>query len=238
MAAEGEEKGFRTQFRTKNYWLSEWEQKHLEEDALSLKKLLRVFPIAELHVDIHRHKRTGTFHVKTTLRLPRRSLFTGERHVLLHPAYRQCLRKLTGKLKAFRETHRKRPGLRKTQKGTRHDVVALARPDIAGAERAAAEGDYRAFRAALEPYEAPLAARVGRLIRRRPRAQARLGKDFLVSDVVESVFLNAFERFDRRTGGRLGDWLERQIPPSLDAFARRASREREKENVDMVRSAL
>lgn len=234
--SEGEEKGFRIQFRTKNYWLSEWEQKHLDGNALPLKKLARVFPIAELHVDIHRHKRTGTFHVKTTLQLPRRSLFTGERHVLLHPAYRQCIHKLTGKLKAFREMHRKRPRLRKALKGTRHEVVALARPDIVEAERAAAEGDYRAFRAALDPYEAPLAARVGRLIRRHPKVQARLGKDFLVSDVVESAFLNAFERFGRRTGGRLEDWLERQVAPSIDAFARRAGRE--KENVDIVRSAL
>ena len=61
--------------------------------------------------------------------------------------------------------------------------------------------------------------RVGRLVQRIPEAQARVGRELLLGDVVEEVYLNAFERFTRRpTDVRLSEWLEGLIEPSIRAL--------------------
>jgi hypothetical protein len=85
-------------------------------------------------------------------------------------------------------------------------------------------------------YDEALQKRVGRWIERYPRAEARLGDNLLISEIVEEVFLNAFDQFnDRPEALRLGQWLENLIDPSLRTLF--YDGEQERENVRMVETA-
>ena len=96
--------------------------------------------------------------------------------------------------------------------------------------------DYRAFRAAMGVYEDALEKRVGRWIERYPDAEAQLGNGLLISEIVEEVFLNAFDQYNARPASlRLGQWLENLIDPSIQTLLRDGGQE--KENLSFIQSA-
>ena len=65
---------------------------------------------------------------------------------------------------------------------------------------------------------------------------ARLGRDLHISDIVEDVFLIAFEEYAYRPKDiRLGEWLGRHIDTAIKAIANHP--EEELENVNMARLA-
>jgi len=98
-------------------------------------------------------------------------------------------------------------------------------------------GDYAAFRAALLVYEEALRKRAGRWIERYPETAARIGRTLAVADVVEEVFLLAFDEFGRRRRElRLGEWLTGLIDPAVRAL--RDGGDEELENVNRSRSAV
>ena len=77
--------------------------------------------------------------------------------------------------------------------------------------------------------------RVGRWVQRDPHAEAQVGRRLLLGDVVEEVYLNAFERFTQRpTGIRLSDWFESLIDRSLKALLRHPDEEHE--NASLART--
>jgi len=93
--------------------------------------------------------------------------------------------------------------------------------------RAANAGDYRTFRTALAGYEEWLRKRVGRWIQRYPEAEARIGRGLAIGDVLEAVYLNAFEQFSRRPKAvPFHEWLDELIDPSLKAHLKHPDEER------------
>jgi hypothetical protein len=65
-------------------------------------------------------------------------------------------------------------------------------------------------------------------VQRRPEAQARLGRELRMGDIVEEVYLNAFEQFTRRpTAVRLSEWLGGLIDLSISVLLRHPSEEAE-----------
>jgi len=89
-------------------------------------------------------------------------------------------------------------------------------------------GDYRAFRMALSADEERLRKRVGRWIQRYPDAEARLGHGLAIGDVVEEVYLNAFESYSRRPMEvPLHEWLDSLIDRSLKMLLHHPEKERE-----------
>ena len=103
-------------------------------------------------------------------------------------------------------------------------------------DAAAKAADYPAFRAAIAPYEDAVRLRAGRWIERYPEVQGRMGRGLEVIDVVEGVFLAAFEEYeDRPAGVRFSGWLEGLIDPTVRAIAHHP--EEELENINMARSA-
>lgn len=209
----------RVLFQARHYELSEEEKLKMAEDAKTLRRLVLSFPVADLHVEVLRHPRAQDFHVKTSLRLPGRTLFTGDRDVKLHPAYERCLRKLVNKVRAYKESMGGKPERERLAQGVRPTVFPLVKPDEARIRRAVEAGDFAAFRKAMAPYDDALEHRVGRLIRRFPDLESRLGREIRLSEVVEEVYLNAFEEFESRPADRLGNWLRRLIVPSIRALA-------------------
>lgn len=119
----------------------------------------------------------------------------------------------------------------------RRDLDPNVVPDAQALERAVESGDYAAFRRVAMMYEGWLNDRVGRWVQRYPELEAKIGDELVIADLVENVFLNAFERYRDKPGPmRLRDWLEEMIDPSVRLMLNR--RDQELENISYARSTL
>src|SRR5262249_29491830 len=138
------------------------------------------------------------------------------------------------------EAHRERPDRDEEARARRlatldQDVIAPEGPDQGPVAEAVHAGDYRAFRSALSGYEDWLRLRIGPWAQRYPEADAHIGGRLLLGDLVEEVYLNAFEGYPRRpTTVRFSEWLEGLIDPSLKALLRHPDEERE--NISLART--
>jgi hypothetical protein len=64
-----------------------------------------------------------------------------------------------------------------------------------------------------------------------------LDETITIADLVEEIYLNAFEQFARRPQGLLpGQWFESLIDPSVQALLR--SPDEEFENISLARSLM
>jgi len=219
----------RIEITTKDCEIPQDERARLQTSLSALGEDVKDFAEPSLVVHVVYHPRSERFHVKFKMNLPGRTLFTGEEDSHLDTALRQGLTKLKRKVEAYKEN----PDQEAVTAAERRadldsDVVAPEDPDVGALAEAADAGDYQTFHTGLACYEEWLRKRVGRLVQRHPEAQARVGKELLLGDVVEGVYLNAFERFTRRpTDVRLSEWLEGLIEPSIRALMRYPEEERE-----------
>ena len=86
------------------------------------------------------------------------------------------------------------------------------------------------------PYEEGVRKLVGRWVQRYPQFEADLGAGAKIADVVEDVFLLAFEGYQQRPMDvPLGTWLQGLIDPALKALQQNP--DAELENIEMARSA-
>jgi len=100
---------------------------------------------------------------------------------------------------------------------------------------AAAEGDYRRFRNVLAAWEEWLRLRIGRWLERYPDAEAEVGRRVKIGDLVEEVWLTAFEHFTERSNDvPLHEWIDSLIDPALQTYCRHPVEERE--NISFARS--
>ena len=124
---------------------------------------------------------------------------------------------------------------RKAEQGTRPPVQPTLDPDPAAIESAVRAGDFTAFRTATQGYEEPLRDRVGRWLERSEATDAQVGRRFTVADVVEEVFLTAFEDYDRWPRAvPFGEWLDELIDGAVQALMRHT--DVELENVRFART--
>jgi hypothetical protein len=206
-----------------------------------LGEVVRGFPRSELWLKLIHHEGNAAapYHVEAKLKLPGRTLFSGDWDAYLDTALQRCLSKLTRKAEAYRDDA-DRPAVeaaRRRQAMDRNIVAAQEPedPDTGPLGRALANGDYKAFRTALAGYEDWLRLRIGRWVQRYPGAEERLGDELLIGDLVEEVYLNAFERFGQKAAEvSLRDWMEGLIDPSLRALLRNPAEGHE--NASMART--
>jgi len=233
MALTNQTSNLRIDLDSKDFRLSDHEQRKFDADLETLRRSVACFPQAELKVEISKQ---SYYRVRTSLILPSRTLFTADDDRELHPAWERCIRKLVGKVQALKERLSNKPTYSKEAEGTLHDVHPVMDPNMEQVECAVQELDYAAFRRALSVYEEAVELRVGRWAQRYPVVEARLGNGLAISEIVEEVFLNAFERFGERPPAlRLGEWLESLIDPSIKALINDPSFE--KENLSYIESA-
>jgi hypothetical protein len=155
----------------------------------------------------------------------------------MHAAFERCLRSLMENVRAYKDRLGQVPERQKQHKGTHQDLEPSVDPDPAALEAAVAADDYTAFRLATVGYEEALRKRVGRWIERYPDVAANIGRALQVADLVEQVFLSAFDGYAKRSKEvRLGDWLASLIDPAVKAL--RAHPAQELENINRMRSAL
>ncbi len=219
MTYSDESYNLRIELDTKGCELSASEIEDMERDLHTLRNLVEDFPVSDLHVQVVHHKRSNDYHVKTSLRLSGRTLFTGERHVKVHPAFESCIGKLTKKISAYKDEMRVGSEAAKKAEGTRLDIQPSDAIDVDSLNAAVEQDNYPAFRRAIDVFEESLNRRIGRWLEKYPEARARLGETITVSDIVEEVFLNAFDRFASRSHSvSPGKWLEALIDPSIQAL--------------------
>lgn len=225
----------RIQLDTKHCDLSADEIAKMESALDPLARAVKDFPVRDLYVTVIHHPRSRDFHVKTSLVLPSRTLFTGDRDYQMYPAYERCLRKLVNKIEAYKTQLEKSPEISKHEKGTHQEVTPTQVPDIERVEQAVRDGDYRRFRRETHVYDESVRKRAGRWVQRYPEVNKRLGGALdVVGDITEEVFLNAFELFDQRPQAvRFGDWLENLIDPSIKTLLNHPE---ELENISMART--
>ena len=176
-------------------------------DTLALQ--VENFPVHDLRVVIERKDRSNEFVVKLSLLLPGETIMCSDHDPVLHAAFDRCVDSVVENVKAYKDALGRVPERQKAEVGTRQELIPDVPIDAAALDAAAAAGDYPAYRAAITPYEDCLRPRAGRWVERYPEVQARMGKRMDVMDVVEGVFLAAFEGHDTRPPGvRYGEWLE------------------------------
>lgn len=220
---------------TENCDLSEGEINQLEQKLNPLREPLRKFPVAVLYINIRFHSHSHTYRVKLALQLPGRTLATGDLDEAISPAMERSVRKLLQALIAYEQSMSRSEERSKTAKGTRGQVTPTSTPDAEAIAESAAEGDYAIFRRLTFDYEEPLRKRIGRWVQRYPEVQEQIGEELTLADLVEEVFLTAFERYeDRPANVPLGDWLESLVDPSLKLLYHH--RDEELENISFART--
>jgi ribosome-associated translation inhibitor RaiA len=198
--------------------------------------LVRNFPVSKLHVLISYRHRTSDYVVRTSLILPGDTLVSSDHHPLAHTAFQHCIDNLVREVQRYKDRLGSVAEQAKQREGTHHELIPTVPPVAAAIDGAVQNGDYAAFRLATAGYEGPVTAQVGRWIERYPDVAARLGRDLHISDIVEDVFLIAFEEYEYRPKAiRFGEWLGRYIDTAIRAMGEHL--EDEMENVNMVRLA-
>lgn len=191
-------------------------QAHLGELAAAVEG----FPPSRLAVTVVFHPQRQVYNVQLKLNLPGKTLTTADEDPYLDSAFQRGVRKTAQKAAAYRANpDRQAVEVARRRDALARDVVSPEGADVGPLARAVQEGDYHAFRTALAGYEEWLRDRVGRWVQRYPDVNARIGKDLLLGDLLEEVYLNAFERYARRPMEvPFHTWLEDLIDPSVKAL--------------------
>jgi len=225
----------RIELDTNNCELTPTQIEHFEQGLAPLRKPVEKFPVSDLYITVTYQPRSNAYRVNTALVLTGRTLAAGDIDQYAYPAFERCIRKLARRVETYEADLADVEERKKHQKGTHHDVFPETPPDVELLEKAVAEQDYVAFRNAMTVYEEPLRKRIGRWVQRYPAIEQRIGEDLNLNDMVEEVFLNALERWDKRPDEvPLGEWLEQLIDPSVRLLAEHPAEELE--NIDFARS--
>jgi hypothetical protein len=231
------ERQLKVVFDVHQYRLSAAEQQELHADLDGLAEQVANFPIADLKVMLEGNTRNNDVSVKFTLILPGTTLVTNDHDPALKTAFGRCLTSLLASLEAYKGRLGNVEERQKTEKGTHQELHANVNIDQTAVAAAVNDGDYAHFRALLMPYEEGLRKRVGRWVQRYPDLEAQIGKGLEIADVVEEVYLVAFENYGGRLPNQsLGEWLEHQMEPAVRAL--RHQRDQELENIRLAQAAV
>lgn len=175
------------------------------------------FPESQLWLKLIFHSRSLTHHVQAKLKVPGRTIITGAYDAFLDTAFQHCVQRLIRRVDAYAENPDEEAlSAAEARAQAEERVIAPGDADTGPLAEAVRNGDYKAFRLGLSNYEEWLRRRAGRWIQRYDEAQARLGHDLRIGDLVEEVYLTAFETFpDRPTHLRFHEWLDSLLDPAL-----------------------
>jgi ribosome-associated translation inhibitor RaiA len=192
------------------------EHSKIEGCLHAIREAVECFPVKSLEITVNHHHRTDDFHVKTSLKLPGRTLFTGERNRSVLSAVEACVDKLLKKIKNFKLQMQSDEERTKQVSGSHHTVAPTLQWDLRELEDARFSQDYLRFRKGLDGFQSSLNNRIGRWIQRYPEIEKQLSDWITLSDIVEDVFFHAYERFEERSPEiPPGKWLEELIDPTI-----------------------
>lgn len=227
----------RIELDTKNLELNKRQVEDIEQSLDPVRDLVREFPVSSLYITITYHNNSETYRMKCALVLSGQTLATGDLAGDVPSATDRCVRKLVKRIEQYKQNLANAEEQEKFAKGTYHDVVPNREPEGDKLEAAVAKGDYATFRKETYMYEEPVRKRAGRWVQRYPDVNAVIGEKLMLADIVEEVFLTAFERYHERPDKvRLGEWLEQLIDPSLKLLIDNPSEEMQ--NISFARTLL
>jgi hypothetical protein len=205
------------------------EQDRMEVLLIPLRQAVSEIPSSHLSIGVIHHPKNQVYHVEFKLKTPSRTLFADAADAYLDSAFQRGLDQLLNEVRNNSPAVNGRADATVAQRLAMDAALVAPEDPSAGALAATVlAGDYRAFRTALSGYEDWLGKRIGRWVQRFPEVEARIGGDLRIGDIVEEVYLNAFEQLTRRpTGVRFSDWLVNLIDPSIKSLLRRPDMERE-----------
>lgn len=220
----------------KHCQLSPRELNKMETMLSPLGDMVRNFPVSKLHVLVSYRHRTSDYTIRTSLILPGDTLVSSDHHPQAHAAFEHCIGNLVRELQRYKDQLGDVAERAKQVEGTHHELIPTLPPDAEAVEAAVRDGNYTNFRLALSGYDDAVTVQLGRWVERYPQVAARLGKDLHIGDLVEDVFLTAFEEYEHRPKQlRFGEWLGRHIDTAIKAMA--AHPEEEMDNINMARLA-
>jgi ribosome-associated translation inhibitor RaiA len=224
-------------FDAHHYDLSKAEEQWLRDNLDGLSRQVEHFPVADLHVHLNGNARSNNVSVKLVLVLPGTTLVMSDHDAIVSPAFDRCLESLLDSLHAYKNRLGDVAERQKTVKGTHQELHPSIELDADALALAVETGDYLGFRTTTFPFEEGVRKRVGRWIQRYPRLESRLGSSVSIDDLVEEVFLLAFDRHARRPAEvPLSDWLESLVDPAVRALQNHP--EKELESIHLARTAL
>ena len=203
------------------------QREKLQRLLSNLDERVRDFPNPNLRLNVVYHSNSLVYHVEGALTLPGRRFKASEHDAYLDSALQRAVRNITRETETYIADQ---DTVAAARRGVSHseDRIAAEAADAGRLGNAVQAGDYRAFRTALASYEEWLRKRIGRWIERRPDAQGRLGRELRLGDIVEQVYLHAFEGFMRRpTVVPLREWLEGLIDRSISSLLRNPDEEKQ-----------
>jgi len=219
----------RVSFDAKGYDFSPDDLARLEAAVSPLAEVVDGRGVSELAVTAVFHSRSNTFRTEARLKTPGHAARTAERHPDLREGFRRCVSKLARRLETAKASKDGQAAVTAERRAALdRDVVAPEDPADGPLGALVRAGDYKGFRTAMSGYEEWLRKRVGRWVQRYPEAERQIGEGLLIGDLIEEVFLSAFENFIHRpTDVRLSEWLDHLIDPSLKLLLRDGGDERE-----------
>jgi hypothetical protein len=226
----------RVELQAKECSIPEDERVRLQNFLVPLGEAVQDLAASDLAINVVHHPATQVYHIELKLKVPGQTLLAVEKDPYLDSALQRGLRQLVRQVETYQsQANGKARAAAEQRSALQRDVVAPEDPNTGPLAEAVRTGDYRAFRAGLGTYEAWIAKRVGRWVQRYPQANAQIGDKLRLGDLVEAVYLQAFERFGKRsTTVRLSEWLEGLIDPALRTMLRHPSEEQE--NVSLART--
>jgi ribosome-associated translation inhibitor RaiA len=210
MQFTAEEYHLQMEIDAKEYELTPEERTRMKPDLDRIGEAVKDFPAGQLWLTIVYHPRSNVFHAQAKLKLPGTTIIAGHHDPSLEAAVGWCADKVVRRIKAY-QAQPDHAALDEAQQRAELDrnLVAPTEPDAGKLGEAVQYDDYSAFRVALLKQEERLRKHVGRWVQRYPEVQAQIGPTFAIADIVEEVFLQAFEEYaNRPLHIPFHEWLE------------------------------
>jgi hypothetical protein len=211
------------------------ERTRLQEDLARLGDELLEFPESHLRLSIVYHPNQEEYHAQAWLKLPDKRFVAGRYSPWLDYSLMRCFAKLRRHVESYKEeASLPANGTSSARNAVNGAFVPSTEHVLEALDKAVQWQDYRLFRRGLAGYEDWLRAHVASWVGRYPQMTRQLGETIDVDDIVEEVFLMAFEQFAQRPKeSTLSDWLSKLIDPAVKAMWHNPD---ERENVDFART--
>lgn len=211
---------FRMDIDASGFEMTDRERDEVDAEVGKLLPLIEDFPTQVLHVNVKYNGNSEEYEVRLALVLPGQTFATGGVDHAWLPVMETAITKMMRRVEHYKEdlshvTERRHHAL-----DTDHVVEPSYQIDADAVRDAVATDNYAVFRTAMMPLEGKLRERIGRWVERYPRVEAMIGEKLFIADIMEEVFLMAFDRYDHWTDGlTFGAWVETLVDPAVKAIA-------------------
>lgn len=210
------------ELETRECTLPEDERARIQEGLDLIAEEVVEFPASNLWLKIVYHPDSQQYHARAKLQLPGETIITDAYSPWLDESLQHSFDKIRRRIEQYKGRQDDYTGKLAPQQAAPSAVTHVAVPtDTHSGElgEAVLRGDFRAFRLALADHEGPLRTRVAQWVLRYPDVDAMVGTAFDQDDIVEEVFLWAFEDYpDRPKETSLTQWLNDFIDPAVKAL--------------------